>query len=266
MGPSLTTRPLLGALVLLWVAAGAPSIAVAQPAPDLETIERARALNKKGEDLFAIAEYDRAIAAFKEAYELAPTPGLLFNIAQAYRLKGPESCKSAVRFYRNYLLALPDGPNRAVVDKHLAELEPCPDLPAPDRRVDPPPPSSPSPPVVTVSRPAAPSRWPPYATIAGGGALATAGAVLYFVADRKYRSLEDGECARHDCPESTWTTYRSMERVGVGLIAVGTAVAVTGIVWAVVRRSPDDGGPNPAATWAPWATRSGGGLAVGGTF
>ena len=45
--------------------------------------------------------HEAAVAAFKEAYVLAPSPGLLFNIAQAYRLAG--NCDDAAWMYRRFL-------------------------------------------------------------------------------------------------------------------------------------------------------------------
>jgi tetratricopeptide (TPR) repeat protein len=241
-------------LLLALLGASLPStMAVAQPAPDAEAIAKARALNQKAENLFAIAEYDRAIAAFKEAYELAPTPGLLFNIAQAYRLKGPDSCKDAVRFYRNYLIAMPEGPNREQVDTHLAALEPCPE-PAVEL-------PHPIPPIV--ERPVeAPSRWP-YVGVIAGGALAVTGGVMFFVADRRFRDLQNGECAARDCPASVWEGDRFLERAGVGLAIGGAAIAITSVVWLATR-------PSRAAevktAIAPWADTSGGGVAIGGRF
>src|SRR5689334_3902403 len=68
-------------------------------------------------------EYDRAIVAFKEAYVIAPSPGLLFNIAQAYRLQG--NCDDASLMYRRFLGTNPDPAARAVAEQHLATVERC---------------------------------------------------------------------------------------------------------------------------------------------
>ncbi len=45
--------------------------------------------------------FDDAIALYRRAYELAPRPELLFNLAQVYRLKG--ELPAALDFYRKYL-------------------------------------------------------------------------------------------------------------------------------------------------------------------
>src|SRR5690606_28579845 len=69
-------------------------------------------------------DYARAIAAFKEAYVLAPSPGLLFNLAQAYRLRG--NCDDAALMYRRYIAAAPrSADERALAEAHLATVVRC---------------------------------------------------------------------------------------------------------------------------------------------
>src|SRR6476661_6658016 len=72
----------------------------------------AKQLYKDAVTQYDLGEYDRAIEKFKAAYELSPAPRLLFDIAQAYRLKG-SNCRNAVQFYRTYLRIAPDADNRA---------------------------------------------------------------------------------------------------------------------------------------------------------
>ena len=96
----------------------APSIASAERIP-----EKARKLAVHGREMHERGQYDRAITAFKEAYVIAPSPALLFNIAQAYRLQG--NCEDAVLMYRRYLATGPDAGARAVAETHLATVERC---------------------------------------------------------------------------------------------------------------------------------------------
>ena len=84
---------------------------------------KARDLANKGRVYHDAGDYTAAIAAFKEAYVLAPSPGLLFNIAQAYRLAG--SCDDAAWMYRRFLDTNPSGPNRDLAEQHLAAVEKC---------------------------------------------------------------------------------------------------------------------------------------------
>ena len=96
-------------------------------APPLASAERipakARKLAEHGREMHKRARYDRAITAFKEAYVIAPSPALLFNIAQAYRLQG--NCEDAVLMYRRYLATGPDPGARNVAETHLATVERC---------------------------------------------------------------------------------------------------------------------------------------------
>jgi tetratricopeptide (TPR) repeat protein len=70
---------------------------------------------------YDLNEFDKAIAEFTAAYVITHEPALLYNIAQAYRLKGDR--QHALEFYRSYLRRAPDAPNKADVDKWIRELE-----------------------------------------------------------------------------------------------------------------------------------------------
>jgi hypothetical protein len=72
--------------------------AFADPTPDPNA--KAKDLYAQGKRYYDVADYDHAIEAWKQAYVLASAPILLYNIGQAYRLKG--DCTSALRFYANY--------------------------------------------------------------------------------------------------------------------------------------------------------------------
>jgi len=81
--------------------------------------DEARDLYKKGMTHYELGEFDIAIDEFKRAYALTSAPGLLFNLAQVYRMK--KDPEQAVYFYRTYLRLVPDAPNRADVEALLAE-------------------------------------------------------------------------------------------------------------------------------------------------
>jgi tetratricopeptide (TPR) repeat protein len=84
---------------------------------------KAKELATRGRIYHDAGDYQAAIAAFKEAYVLAPSPGLLFNIAQAYRLAG--NCDEAAWMYRRFLDTNPTGPNKALAEQHLASVVKC---------------------------------------------------------------------------------------------------------------------------------------------
>lgn len=84
---------------------------------------KARALADRGRAFHDAGNYDKAIAAFTQAYAMAPSPALLFNLAQAYRLQG--NCDSAALMYRRYLAANARPEGRALAETHLANVERC---------------------------------------------------------------------------------------------------------------------------------------------
>lgn len=114
-------KPLMLAAVLL-----ASSTVAAQPKPDAPQTEdqkkaEAKALYDKGINHYNLGEFDPAIAAFRQAYGISSAPGLLFNIAQAFRLK--KDYEQASYFYTTYLRLKPDAPNRADVEARIAEMK-----------------------------------------------------------------------------------------------------------------------------------------------
>ncbi|MFH0899056.1 MAG: tetratricopeptide repeat protein [Pseudomonadota bacterium] len=81
--------------------------AAAQETVPPETMRKARAHYKQGKAFHDEGAYDLAIEEYVLAYQLARLPELLFNIAQAYRLKG--DTRKAVEYYRRYLEQEPEG-------------------------------------------------------------------------------------------------------------------------------------------------------------
>jgi len=65
--------------------------------------------------------YDEAIALYNKAYEAVPHPEILFDLGQAYRLKG--DAETALGYYRRYLAVEPKGRVAADAKRWMAELE-----------------------------------------------------------------------------------------------------------------------------------------------
>lgn len=84
---------------------------------------KARQLAERGRAFHDAGDYGSAIAAFQEAYVLAPSPGLLFNLAQAYRLAG--NCADAAWMYHRFLDTNPRTDQRALAEAHLQTVEQC---------------------------------------------------------------------------------------------------------------------------------------------
>jgi tetratricopeptide (TPR) repeat protein len=110
------------ALALAAVLAAAPAYADNALRPE-QIPNRARQLAESGRKLHQSGDFPGAVAAFKEAYVLAPSPGLLFNIAQAYRLAG--NCDESAWMYRRFLDTNPQGEHRTIAETHLAAVERC---------------------------------------------------------------------------------------------------------------------------------------------
>jgi tetratricopeptide (TPR) repeat protein len=82
--------------------------------------EEARRHYDLGQRHFNLGEFDGAIDEFKQAYEISPVPGLLFNIAQAYRAK--KDNERALYFYQTYLREEPQASERPYVEQRIEEL------------------------------------------------------------------------------------------------------------------------------------------------
>jgi len=86
-----------------------------------ESVEDAREHYRKALVHYDLRQFDRAIAEFQQAYAITGAPELLFNMAQAHRLRG--DCKQALYFYRAYLHLSPDAPNRDDVQARIGEMQ-----------------------------------------------------------------------------------------------------------------------------------------------
>ncbi|MBP8808689.1 MAG: hypothetical protein KBG48_05490 [Kofleriaceae bacterium] len=109
-------RPILRTLLPLVALLVSAAVAVAQPDPLVE----ARAHYQAGTAKFAAAQYDEAVAEFRAADALAPSPMNDFNIGLALDRKGDAA--GAVAAYRSYLNRSPNAANRGEVEASIARL------------------------------------------------------------------------------------------------------------------------------------------------
>ena len=110
------------AAALVMVAWAARHAAEAAP-NDKDLTPTARELSDRGLGHYQRGELDAAIESFMGAYALSNNAGLLFNIAQAFRLKG--DCASAKDYYQSYLAAGPGSALRPSVERRLDEMNTC---------------------------------------------------------------------------------------------------------------------------------------------
>jgi len=170
-----TARSQVTALALLLAIGGRST---AQPDP--------RSLYERGIKHYQVGEFEEAIADFKAAYEIEPTPGLLFNLAQAHRQLGDNH--RAAFFYRQFVAQSPPSKARTDAEAIILELEGPPK----------PPPAAAMTPIATTQAPPARHEWPTHgqavalvaSTAAIGGALVFTGVGLSVHAKDEYDTLQ----------------------------------------------------------------------------
>ena len=80
-------------------------------------------LYDEGRRYFDVGEYDRAIEKLKAAYLVAPLPELLYDLGQAFRLKG--ECAEALSLYRRYLKTEPPAARAERTGARIADMQAC---------------------------------------------------------------------------------------------------------------------------------------------
>lgn len=111
------------------------------PAHGEELRTQARQKFDEGREHFSAGRFQPALDAFKESYQLAPHPDLLFNIARCEEQLG--HYRNALAAYERFLAVNPADPEarrRADEIRALAEAEPLPVEPSPTPSPSPPPP------------------------------------------------------------------------------------------------------------------------------
>jgi tetratricopeptide (TPR) repeat protein len=115
---ALRRLPLVVALAT--IALGAVTPAARAAGGEAARLREAREHYEQAVAHYNLDEFAPALAEFREAYRLKPDPSFLFNIAQCHRKLG--DADAALDFYRKYLRSLPDAPNRADVERMIADL------------------------------------------------------------------------------------------------------------------------------------------------
>jgi tetratricopeptide (TPR) repeat protein len=212
-----------------------------------EPSAEAKRLYAEGKAEYAQGHYAQAVTLFEQSYALTQSPALLFNMAQAHRLAGPEHCSDALALYKSYLASSPDAENRREVEERIDELGDCPTPPA--AASSPAPAPAPAPAPVIVVRPApmpAPVPMPsrsshavPILVAGTGAALLVAGGVLYARAWDKHQEAERA-CP---CYPGTYDKWEVLTNVSYTLLAVGGATLAGGLTWWAVARPSERENP-----------------------
>ena len=213
----------------------------------------AKVHQERGRRMYTTQDYDGAIAEWRAAYVLEPSPDLLFGIEQAQRLKG--DCKSALVTYRNVLKESVSKKQVAEIEKVIAvcEEELAKTAPAPAPPVEPAPAPSPPPPTPApaIHEPAPAPITPPRIDAPGGvawyrdklGMTLLAGGVVGTAVGATFLALATGAASDADGASTyeefgTHADTAKRDRV-IGGVSIGVGGAL--LVGALVRfatRSP----------------------------
>jgi len=101
---------------------------VAPAVAETDTLQRAQVLFDDAQRAMMAKDFDGAAVKFKEAYAARPLPDLLYNVGTAYYFKGrggndAEAYGLAVKYYKDYLIAVPKASDKADVDKAITIIE-----------------------------------------------------------------------------------------------------------------------------------------------
>jgi hypothetical protein len=213
----------------------------------------AAALYKGGLERFAARDYPAAVADLEAGYAIDPRREFLFAEGQAKRLAG--DCKGAVALYRRFLAS---GPSAVQANAAQIALGRCAQHMADHPEVvvvqspRPPPPPPPAPP-----------KWwhDPFGLGFSGAGVVGIGVGVAFMS-ASFSARHDAEnVGTYNPYNGYWSTAESRWQVGVGTLALGTALAAVGVArFVLVRRQLRESATRVAVTVGP------GSLQVGGVF
>ena len=156
---------------------GVALLAVPARADDSAT-KTAKRHYERGEKLFALGKFDKALDEYQQAFDAKPLPDFLYNIGQCYRNLG--DLDQAIFSFRKYLKLEPDAADRDKVEKLIADLEDKRDRSEGKKLVEPPPqppppqqtpPTQPPPPVAHTPIYKTWWFWTGIAVVAVGGSV-----------------------------------------------------------------------------------------------
>jgi tetratricopeptide (TPR) repeat protein len=219
------------------------SLAVPQAAAQApEPTTNAEQHSKRGVELYAEGKLPEAVAEMLKAYELAPAPGLLYNIARIYQKMGQRDL--AITYLKRFVTqpgADPDRVQKAL--KHLEELNRTPFNPP--RLEAPPAESEPAAKPQVAESPTPQGATPSstvvaatdsgrddtlaWVTLASGGAALIAGGVLGGLALSSAADLSD-PALDYDAKADAQAASRGLALGADISIGVGIAAATLGLV------------------------------------
>lgn len=188
------------------------------PAPSKAQMQAGKKFFVRGQELYQAEKYEAAWIEFSSAYEIAPLPDLVFNMARCeVRMN---RIKEAIGHYREFLRKRPDDPESERIRDEITRLERQLNGNA-EQLPPPPPPPPPSPP---------PRRMPVASITLGSTAVlfAVLGGVAIGVATSKYNGLAES-CKPH-CSDDEVQGVRTPLNAGYAMFGLAAAAGVATLI------------------------------------
>jgi tetratricopeptide (TPR) repeat protein len=195
--------------------------------------ESAEELFDEGQHAYDANDYARAIDRWESSYQLSKEPGLLFNIAQAYRRAG--NCTQALSSYRQFVTADPTSDRRPLADELVRELAASCGSSQHAAR----PPMTTQPATRTVTTDAGRNLRVAGLVTGGGGAALVVTGLLFGQRARAIGADVSDACA----PSCDWSEQRGKDArgrryatIGYTLDGIGVAAIATGAILYVIGK------------------------------
>jgi tetratricopeptide (TPR) repeat protein len=238
--------------VVLWSGAAGAQDLDARPLPSAEDRRRAVELFEQSRHLLRAGEFEEAREHLIEAYALYPQAALRVALARAY--DGAGDTAHAIEHYDGYLEEDPDAPDRGEIETRLEELRA--QLREEQGTPEPAPPPPPSGPDTTGPLVGFTLIGFGVAGLIAGGVLAGVAASDIGVATRASTTQREARVA--------YGRAQDLGNVSVGLLAGGGALAMAGLVLALV--TGESSSPAPARRPGARVSLELGGLSIEGSF
>jgi tetratricopeptide (TPR) repeat protein len=215
-------RSLVGCLLAFVVMAAPERAGATEPValPTDQQMAAARSFFDNGQALYKQGKYESAWLEFSSAYQIAPLPDLLFNMARCEAKIGRR--EDAVRHYRQFLERVPNDPEADKIRAQIAELEAQIQASGGTQGGA----SASAPGGAGTPSESRLRKIPLIATSLGGGAvvLLIAGAGTLGYVGSEYGALSE-RCNRA-CDPMEWAGLRSTSHAGYALLGLSAAAAV----------------------------------------
>lgn len=270
-------------------AVGAPLTAEADKGQKDSTHSKAAEHYKSGKRAYSLGNYEDALAAFTEAYNLSEKPDLLYNLAVCHEKLGQTD--KAIAYYELYLEEKPDASDKDKVNEKIRTLTdpsaPTDDVPLEGAPTEDTQPDSPATPTSTentassntttaqtefdIEQALAPEEKEPInkhklaqGLLIGVGSLVIASGTLTAIgAYKKYSSYEN-ICAPN-CSDSQVSKTKALAIAADVQIVVGVAAVGAGLAWYFIDKKKNRM-ESASLRLSPSASAQGAGLLLQGQF